>query len=730
MRCMRDRPVLRNLTALAVGFVAMLTVSTTAAEVRITVNDRSAGGHCAEGLVLSGVSEEDNRTLIEVPLRPRERTTVLTLDDTRSWRVSARKDRCWSSSATWIPSSGSELTLDLFSSATLQGKFAATDRSALVLHASLFRIVADQSSAARWSAAEPLDCSVDLPKWQCTVPASLPIDVRLEPKGFAPVYLWNPAVQADKNLDTGTQKLVEGASLSGWVQDPDAAPLAGAAVTLSPLQPEHPEAGRVVATQHRVTSNAHGFFQFTGVSPGDYRLVSNASALSPVVVPVLTVHPSTAVTWPRPLRHAVTLTLNVTIDPVKPADGSSWRVVVMETVPLTPGSQPVSIPLSADEHALWSATGLRADRYVLVIRDSADSVVERREIDLSDGAPATLNVSIRAIAVRGVVKVGDETLAAADLRFTNSKGKAVSVTTDENGRFTAVFPSDGRWNPLVYPYGRQRRTEVRATPVEISADDDAELEIVLPGGRIRGTVVTQGGAPVRAAVHVVRDGELIAQQTTSADGKFDFIGLKEAAYAVSAEADDGVAPAPTQTRLAKDQTTDLKIVIEPYRVVRGTVQTPGGQPASGAIVRSSTDGGWSWSDQVAGVRGDFEYFLPAGTSDLELVVVSYSYPTAMLRIAVGNTAQRPLSIRLLPLGGSLRVDPDRAFVIRQDVVVPLNAFYLPRSLGVVSGAHLEPGSYAVCKQQRIDDECQRVLIAPGTSTTVSFRAEKGKENAR
>lgn len=724
--------MLRNLNALAAGFVALfVSASAAAAEVQVTVNDRSAGRHCSKGVVLSAVPEEGDPNPVEVPLGQHHGPTVITLDDARSWRVFARKDRCWSSTATWIPSSGSNLTLELFSSATLQGKFtAAADRPSMVLHASLFRIVADQSSAARWSAAEPLDCSVDLPKWQCTVPADLPIDVRLEPQGFATVYLWDAAAVPEKSRDMGTQKLIEGASLAGWVQDPDAAPLAGATVTLSPLQPEHPEAGRVVAAQHRVASNARGFFQFTGIPPGDYRLVSRASTLSPLVVPVLTVRPFTAVTWPRPLRHASPLTLTVTIDPVKAADGSSWRVSVTERVSLTPGSQPVSIPLLADDHGLWSAAGLRTDRYELVIKDHADSVVERREVDLSNGAPAILAVSIRSIAVTGVVKVGDEALAAADLRFTNSRGKSISVTTDMDRRFAAVFPSAGRWTPLIYPYGRQRRTEVRAAPVEVSAEDDAELEIVLPGGRIRGSVVTQVGTPVKAAVHVVRDGELIAQQITSDDGKFDFIGLTEATYAISAEAEDGAAPAPMEARLAKDQTSDLKIVIEPYRVVRGAVHMPNGHPASGAIVRFSTDGGWSWSDLVAGVRGDFEYFLPAGIRDLQLVVLSYSYPTAMLRVAVGNTTQRPLSINLLPLGGSLRVDPDRAFIVRQDVVVPLNMFYMPRSLGVVSGAHLEPGSYAVCKQQRIDDDCQRILIAPGTSTTVSFRPEKGKESAR
>lgn len=725
--------MLRNLSARGAGLVAMLLVATAVhtAEVRITLNDRSSGRHCGDGSVLSAVPEEGDREPVEV-LVSHPSSTVVTLDDTRPWRVSVRKNGCWSSTATWVPSSGSQLDLDLFSAATLHGTFTdVADQRSMPLRASMFRIVPDRNSAAGWPAAEPLDCSVELPKWRCTVPADLPIDVRLESEGFAPVHLWKVNLRPDQSRDAGPQKLIAGASLAGWVQDPDAGPLAGATVTLSPLQPVHPDAGRAVASQHRVVSNARGFFQFTGLPPGEYQLVSRAATLSPLVVPLLTVRSSTAVTWPRPLRHSSSVTLDVRIDPARTADGASWRVHLTERVALTPGSQPDSVPLVADDQGVWSAAGLRADRYELVIKDGADSIIERRDVDLSNGAPATMTISIDSIAVTGVVKVGDEPLAAADVRFTNARGKAVSVTTDEEGRFAAVFPSAGRWNPLVYPYGRRRRTEVRATPVEVSAEGDRVVEVVLSGGRIRGTVVTQTGAPVKAAVHITREGTLVAQQVTADDGRFDFIGLTEATYETSAQADDGAAPAPVKTCLAADETADLKVVIEPYRVVRGTVHTPTGHAASGALVRFSTDGGWSWSDLVTGVQGDFEYFLPAGIRDLEVVVVSYSYPAAMLRVPPDQTTRRPLSIQLLPMGGLLRVDADRAFIIRQDVVVPLNIFRMPRSLDMASrGAHLEPGSYAVCKQQRIDEDCRRVLIAPGTSTTVSFRPEQGRESAR
>ena len=93
----------------------------------------------------------------------------------------------------------------------------------------------------------------------------------------------------------------------------------------------------------------------------------------------------------------------------------------------------------------------------------------------------------------------------------------------------------------------------------------------------------------------------------------------------------------------------------------------------------------------------------------------------MLRVAVGSA--RPLSITLLPAGGLLRVLPDRAYIVRQNVMAPVNTFYAPSSLGLMRGAHLEPGTYAVCRQPRADDECRQVLVGPGTTNTVDFQSE-------
>lgn len=707
----------------AVLLLILLAPAAHAGAVHVTVTDRSEGRRCLDKAVVAAIPEGGGDALTA----PVNGLVSVDLDAAHSWQLRVTSDGCWSTTATWIASGSNEIALELFSSATLHGEFATEPgQRPDALQASIFRIAAGRNNL---SEPEPLDCMLELPKWQCTVPAELPVDVRLEPRGFAPVHLWSVTAKPGERRGIERQTLIAGASLAGWVENPDSEPVPGAVVTLAPLQPEGDDAARSIAAQYRVTTNARGFFQFTGVHAGDYRLVSRASIFAPVMIPAITVRPLAASTWPRQLRHAHSLALKVDLQPAKAADGSEWRVAVTERIPLTPGSSPASTSLTLDSNGLWTATGLRPDMYELVVKDRSGSVVERTNLDLTNGTREVLSVLIRTIAVAGIVKVGDQPLAGADIRFSNLDAKTVSVTSDEDGRFTASFPASGRWSPLVYPYGRQRRTQVRAKAVDITAEGEHSLEIVLPGGRIGGTVVKQDGMAVKAAVHVVKAGALVAQQTTTADGKFDFIGLAEGPYAVSAEAEVGATPRPVETSLRENDAREMKLVVEPYRIVRGRVRTPGGQPASGAVMRISKDGGVSWSDLVLSLQGEFEYAFPGGQNEVDLVVLTNAYPAAMMRVSLGAAAQAPLVINLLPYGGELQVEPARVYVVRHDTAVPLFVFHLPNSLGGAPRVHLEPGSYMVCREPRVDDECRRVLIAPGTTTTVDFRPRKEKVSA-
>ncbi|HEV7838969.1 MAG TPA: hypothetical protein VGO75_12940, partial [Gemmatimonadaceae bacterium] len=220
----------------------------------VTVEDRSTGKRCVESALVAATSDGGESRDIELTGKA---SVAVDLDATRVWQLRARTDGCWSTTATWTASGTNEITIELFSAATLQGEFIAAAGERLVdLRGSAFRMVANRNKS---SEPEQLDCELNAPKWQCTVPAELAVDVRLEPQGFAPVYLWNVNAEPGERRSIEGQKLIAGASLAGWVEDPDADPLAGATVTLAPLQLEHEGAARAVAAQHRVTANARGF---------------------------------------------------------------------------------------------------------------------------------------------------------------------------------------------------------------------------------------------------------------------------------------------------------------------------------------------------------------------------------------------------------------------------------------------------------------------------------------
>lgn len=702
--------------ALRLLAITAASAALSAAEIRVTIDDRSADARCLKqsvAVVATPASAAGGEaTRFAVPSG--EGAATLTLPQSDAWELHVAADGCWSSTETWAVADDPNVTIQAFAAATLHGAFVRTSSgSPARLRAYAFRTTTQIARSAVDAKAEPLDCSLDYPKWRCDVPAGLPIDVRLEPEGFAPLYAWSVTATPGETLETERYTLVRGSSLAGWVEDAEGKPLRDAAVTLAALQPEHPDASRTSPLRHVARTNARGFFQFTGVAPGDYRLSSRAAGYAPLVVPALTIRPADALTWPRALKHQRPVELTVTVDPPRNRDGSAWTVRVKERIALVPGEPAATTVLSsAPDRGVWAATALRPDRYELTVTDATGAIVDAREVDLTAGA-GTLALTLDRLEIAGTVKVGDEPLPAADIRFTNTTGKAVYTATDADGRFEALFPSSGRWTPTIFPKGRGHGARVRVEPVDIAADSSAALDIVLPGGRLRGRV-TQDGTPVKAAVHLIRSGTLVAQELTANDGTFDLLGLEEGSYSLAAEGETGATPRPVEIRLMDGETTDVAVAVEPFSVIRATVRTPGGRPASGAIARLSTDGGVSWSEVVLDVRGELEYSVPRGVMHADVVVLTYSYPAALARVGAGKGT----TIDLPAQGGRLLVDAVRSFIIRDNLVAPVNVFYLPASLGVAPVAHLETGSYLVCPEPRAGESCQRVAVAPGSSAVV------------
>ena len=700
------------------GIAALLvvsgSVSALAVSLPVVLTDHSPANRCsASNGVLVASAADGKSAEVRVPIGGGQRSYSIELPD-GGWRIAATLPDCWSVARDWSPAlGGTPVSIDLFGAAEVRGTFTAApkDRPSRMTGSV-------QRGADGTEPVEPLDCVLDFPSWRCSVPANVVMDVRLEPEGFAPVHYWSVVAAPGAKQELEPQPLVAGASLGGRVQSSDGHLLAGATISLSPLDPQHTGLRRAEAK-----SNTKGFFQFGGVAPGEHRLVARSDGLSPAVVPVVTMRPNEAVTMPRLLTLLPLATLDVALDPPVAPDGKHWTVTAWERVPLVAGATDPAVRRAATDDGRWTAKNLRADVYRLAIEDSSGSVFDDRTIDLTNGSGAILPISIHSLPVRGRLTVGDEPLQAR-IRFTNGGGKSLWASSDVDGYFDVPFPAPGDWQPIVYVSGTAG-AKVRAKSVHLdAADRPALLEIRLPGGRLHGTVVTSEGKAVKAAVHVVADGKPLAQQVTGDDGKFDFLGLDRSSFAVSAEAKEGVTKTPATIDLHDRATIDLELTVDPYRTLRGVVVTPAGQAASGALVRLSFDGGSSWTDIDADVEGRFDYAVPGSTSDAMVLVLTHSWPAALARLRLGGDSG-PVTIALGAQGGRLHVR-GKGYVVARDAVVPFPLLLLPYD-GTESGAWLEPGSYAICPAPTISDACRQVLLAAGARTGVDMLApaEKG-----
>lgn len=716
---------MRRILLLTLGFV--LALDANAADVRIRLNPELSAEACAHRGWLVGRAAVGDVS-IRVPLREGETVYRLSLTADQAWELGAELEGCWSETIVWSPTESAEVSLNVYRAGSIGGEFETEAEPTEDLKGLIFPLRGSEIRGDASGGGIPVSCELDFPRWHCLVPANISFDLRLDLPGFASIHYWSVRATSQTVQELEPQQLVAGASLSGWVQDSEGVLRRDAQVTLYPLEADESrlDKERVVARRRAVMTNERGFFQFTGLEPGSYRLVSELIGLSPATVPEVRVREGESVVWPRAIAHAPFATLEVAFYPAIDPDGERWMVELNETTSLHLERGP-SLKGRATIDGQWTAKSLRADLYRLIVRNKNGSELERIDVDLTEGGLKDITVNVRSLRVRGVLRMGDEPLRA-EVSFTNFTGKFVRVTTSEDGRFEARFPAGGKWIPEIrYPAGRSGSTVI-LDPVEVLPGNggEAEIELLVPGGRIRGEVVSDGAA-VRAAVHVIRNGHIVAQVVTPETGKFDFIGMRSGAYALDAEGEPGATPEPVQIEVEGNQVRDVRLTLAPFQWVSGTVFTPAGTPASGAVIHVLRDGGQSWIRIVTDVSGRFEYRTPAGSGDGGLVVVTYSYPSALIRVPANRRG--PVVITLKPEGGILRIRNGAIPYIRSPhASAPMRAFYFPDPRGRFNGGvYLEMGTYLVCPGRQVDGSCQTVTIAPGADVEVDF--SEGKKEA-
>lgn len=592
-------------------------------------------------------------------------------------------------------------------------------------------------------------CGVDRTesKLICPVPAGQ-FDVKVELPGFMPLYFWATDVEAGEPEDLGRFEFQKGASFVGWVLPPDLAPveLQQVDLRLEPVLGDGLQDGqggigrpgdgdRFKLLTMSTHPSAEGFFRFSGLEEGIYRLVASGystqkdleSSVSPVtILPNL----ETRLTTPLELQRPGTLT--VYVDPPVQPDGEPWVIVLLDKGGRHHDDGPTVSHV--DYSGVWFAEGVHPGAYTLVLQTSEGPDRKRWAVrDIEVDGDLIESVDLPVVEVRGELRRGSKVLAGS-IWFGGRFGpESVLMEADEEGRFRGFLPHAGEWDVDVRREGQHSTQNLEPVVIDPPQGGYAELEVELPWTNIPGRVVNEEGRPVENAnVFAVRDvgREFIGQTLSSQGGEFEFSGLETGRVWIGSSGPDGEAE-PVEIDLREGLRTEvLELMLERPAARTITLQTDAG-PVAGARVwyLPTGPGPRLVKEGRTDPDGKLQLLVPTSIDSVDLEILPGSLAMRVLRIEFGEEREQVISLN--PWGSFLQLDgggrpinhlamfKDGVLVPRMNVLLhwirettgqgvdfeQVGSFEIPRA---------DWGTYVLCAADEIDGSQLELAAAGGT----------------
>jgi hypothetical protein len=461
-----------------------------------------------------------------------------------------------------------------------------------------------------------------------------------------------------------------------------------------------------------------GYFEFAGVSPGTYRVIARTPGMSAATSENLVVTTGSSYRV-ADLRFRQLSALRVAVTPPADVQQRPWRVTLGY---LTEGSSRAA-PISDDNLSLtgwYERTGLDTGRYLLSIRDADNAIVYRSQITI-DETPRLHNIRIDQVPLVGTVSAGSHGVRAK-LEFTSKAphaGRRIRIAADDEGAFSGTVPHEGIWDVRIS--SAEDRSYVMQHNIEIKRGEDgtATVQLVVPGGELRGLVVDNEDKPLaeRASIMLVRDGRPEANALSDAEGQFEFFGLRDGNVmlrAVTASGlDTGLIPA-----VVGPASSPVRLVVRKEMRVRGVLLTHAGEAISGAILRYLAPTIVGQREITTDPAGIFEIRLPEATPIATVIVLARHFPVMLHTL---YPSQELVQLVLSPTSGELFIPmkpgvrpptialPNGAPVQVAALVFPYDGSGSPQ--GVRPDGFLltlASGAYTVCT-----DDCRSVRIQVG-----------------
>lgn len=457
------------------------------------------------------------------------------------WELTVQSSMYWSRPK--YVSGKEAVTIDLWPVATLEGTVKGVESAP----PSVIRVAFEPSEAERGARPSPsgeATCSIEGEKWNCLLPAGV-YDLRFGSPGYASMFRWNVRAEAGVPTRIGSLSLVRGPSLFGYVVAHDGieCDMKDVRVTAVPRVK-----GGQVRSAYTATPNARGFFQLTGIPPGDYLVAARGKGIRAESRPARVLKDLNA-----ELRSPLILdrpkTISVTLTPPVAPDGSGWRVSLLLHDSDARRLDELVTKEAASAGGAWKHEAV-AGTYLLEIAEKDESVWWSEDVQVS-ADDVSRDIALPSLMVSGSVKLGDRPLAARILFGARMGPRQKTLLADDDGKFSGMIPGKPD-DSDVWDIGveadvpRVQRTLERVKGTR-GQDGETRFEIELPATGISGRILNDDGTPEPHALVSLQpnDASEFQQVFGNAHGGYELFGLPNGKYRIQAESHpktSGVVP--------------------------------------------------------------------------------------------------------------------------------------------------------------------------------------------
>ncbi|GBC80683.1 hypothetical protein HRbin09_01928 [bacterium HR09] len=413
-----------------------------------------------------------------------------------------------------------------------------------------------------------IPCKSQEAAFVCNLPAAR-LDVLVHLRGFASEPFWDLELAPNRTLSVPRRTLRPGASVVGFVTDERGSPTR-AQVELKPLERAESIGSSKLEKWQKVFTGPKGFFQFSSVLPGVYRVEAHGKGLQASLGPV-TVERNKETALSRPLTLAPPASLEVTVLPPTMPQGNPWKLIMVSSE----GSDGAFKEQTVPPHGHLRIEALAPGSYAILLVSSQNDreVWAQRVVSVPEQSLTLLDLPV--VRVAGRVKEGDNPVPAL-VAFGGMSGPVkVVLEANDEGYFEGFLPRPGSWHVAVAPKRQNRMvwdTEVDVAPQR--GKNPSWVDLSLQSSRVSGWVRDPHGSPQGGAVVEVspleHPGMPYPGARTAEDGRFS-ASAPPGRVLLRARYQRWASPPVEVTLKAEEALQGVELVLAEQNVVEGQI---------------------------------------------------------------------------------------------------------------------------------------------------------------